>query len=59
MAGVASALLGFFQMAMAALASIAVAVLYDETALPMALVICATAILAVCARVILIPRRSR
>jgi MFS transporter, DHA1 family, multidrug resistance protein len=59
MAGVASALLGFFQMAMAALASIAVAVLYDDTALPMALVICATAILAVCARVVLIPRRSR
>lgn len=59
MAGVASALLGFFQMAMAALASVAVAVFYDETALPMALVIFATAIVAVCARVVLIPRRSR
>jgi DHA1 family bicyclomycin/chloramphenicol resistance-like MFS transporter len=59
MAGVASALLGFFQMAMAALASVAVAVLYDDTALPMALVLCATAIVAVFARVVLITRRSR
>jgi hypothetical protein len=46
-------------MAMAALASIAVAVMYDDTALPMALVICAAAVVAVVARVILITRRSR
>lgn len=59
MAGVASALLGFFQMAMAALASIAVAVMYDNTALPMALVICVAATVAMFARVILITRRSR
>jgi MFS transporter, DHA1 family, multidrug resistance protein len=59
MAGVASAMLGFFQMAMAAVASIAVAFLYDETALPMAAVICATGILAVLSRLALIAPRLR
>jgi DHA1 family bicyclomycin/chloramphenicol resistance-like MFS transporter len=59
MAGVASALLGFFQMAMAALASIAVAFLYDDTALPMAAVICVTGIIGVCARLALIAPRLR
>ena len=39
MAGAASAMIGFAQMAMAALGSVAVAALYDDTAVPMAAVL--------------------
>jgi DHA1 family bicyclomycin/chloramphenicol resistance-like MFS transporter len=53
MAGAASALLGFVQMAMAALAAAGVAVLYDGTAVPMAMVLFAmTAIAAVACSVV-------
>jgi DHA1 family bicyclomycin/chloramphenicol resistance-like MFS transporter len=39
MAGAASAMIGFAQMAMASLGSIAIAVLYNDTAVPMAAVL--------------------
>ena len=58
-AGSASALLGFLQMLMAALASVAVGALPHPSALPMATVIATTAVLALLGFVILVRPRRR